>query len=70
MRMPGFSAGSSAGPSIAREKRPIIWVSEVCECVGACYLQTWCLGQYCYTVTICDPCAYTTNCQTYAAPVD
>ena len=70
MRMPGYSAGSSLGLSGAREKRPIGWVEKVCECVGACVEHTWCLGTYCYTETICDPCAYTINCTKYARPAE
>jgi hypothetical protein len=68
MRMPGYSAGSSLVSSIAQRKRPIVWVSEVCECAGACYLVTTCLGTFCVTQTICDPCAYVYNCKQYAAP--
>ena len=70
MRMPGFSTESSSGPRRGQEKRPISWVESVCECVGACYLQTWCLGTYCVTETICDPCAYLINCTYYARPAE
>jgi hypothetical protein len=68
MRMPGYFAGSSFSSAVPQRKRPIVWVSEVCECVGACYLQTWCLGTYCFQTTVCDPCAYTINCKQFAAP--
>jgi hypothetical protein len=68
MRMPGFSSGSSLPSAVAREKRPFVYVSEVCECAGACYLQTWCLGTFCFQTTVCDPCAYVYNCKQYAAP--
>lgn len=68
MRMPGYSAGSVLASSSAQQRRQRVWVSEVCECAGACYLQTWCLGTYCFQTTVCDPCAYTFNCTTYAAP--
>jgi hypothetical protein len=68
MRIPGYSAGSVFQSSSTSARKGEWYVSEVCECAGACYLQTWCLGPYCFQVTVCDPCAYTFNCKTFAAP--
>jgi hypothetical protein len=41
-------------------------VIKMCECRGSCRLVTMCLGNYCYTETVCDECA---NCHKARATV-
>jgi hypothetical protein len=33
-------------------------VMPMCQCAGGCKLVKWCLGNYCYTETVCDKCMY------------
>ena len=60
MRMPGFTAEVPLRRAeLARQKQWGIEVGPVqlCVCVAACYQVEMCIGKYCTTQVVCNPCA-------------
>ena len=45
------------GDATAKDTGNVV-VMPVCQCAGGCKLVKWCLGNYCYTETVCDSCMY------------
>jgi hypothetical protein len=45
------------GDAMAKDTGNVV-VMPVCQCAGGCKLVRWCLGNYCYTETVCDSCMY------------
>ena len=60
MRMPGFTAEAPLRRTeLARQKgfELVPGPVQLCVCVAACYQVEMCIGKYCTTQEICNPCA-------------